>query len=62
MKYEDILEAKEEAERFLKSVDDYLKKNEECNNFSEWPSPARATVRRKSMDLTRSLSKMRNPK
>jgi hypothetical protein len=55
MKKEDILLAYEEAQRFIKAVDDYRNVNFGC-----WEYKHSANVKRKSMDLTRSLSKMRN--
>lgn len=63
MKHEDILEAQEEAERFIESVEEYLndKAHNGASSFTFTGSKYRATVKRRSMDLTRSLSKMRNP-
>ena len=63
MRDKDMLEAEEEAKRFLKKVLAY--KDSDCyseNNsgYAYFYSPDRAAVKRSSMDLTKSLSKMRN--
>ena len=57
-----MLEAEEEAKRFLKKVDSY--KQSDCYNknnsgYAYFYSPDRAAVKRSSMDLTKSLAKMR---
>ncbi|HEY4538142.1 MAG TPA: hypothetical protein VIG45_06785 [Erysipelothrix sp.] len=64
MKHEDILRAQEDAERFIESVQEYLndKAHGGASDFEFSGSKCRATVRRRSMDLTRALSAMRNPK
>ena len=64
MKVENIAEAKEEAERFLKRIAE-LQKSEGIftkKGAGEWTggSKEHGAVKRASMDLTRSLSKMRN--
>jgi hypothetical protein len=67
MKIENILEAEEEAKRFLKRLK--LVKSSELNKdaFSSktkrdctYTSKETGALKRASMDLTRSLSKMRN--
>ena len=60
MKIQNILEAKEEAKRFLKKL-----KEVEDNQFKKgvkltYTSKETGALKRASMDLTRSLSKMRN--
>lgn len=55
MKTEYIKQAYEEAQRFIKAVDEF-----EAKGFKSWNAKQSANVKRKSMDLTRSLSKMRN--
>ena len=63
MKHEDILKAQEEAERFIESVQEYLQERVNKGGLPEYyPSINRAAVKRRSMDLTRALSAMRNPK
>ena len=64
MKHEDILKAQEEAERFIESVQEYLndKAHGGASDCTFTGSKFRATVKRRSMDLTRALSAMRNPK
>ena len=63
MKHEDILKAQEEAERFIESVQEYLQERVNKGDLPEhYPSMHRAAVKRRSMDLTRALSAMRNPK
>jgi hypothetical protein len=62
MKNKDIAEAEMEAKRFLSKLEDYKEsglfyKDSYCN----YPSKERAALRRSSMDLTKSLSKMRKP-
>jgi len=60
-----IQEAKELAKQFLQVVDVMEKEEERLNEPYEntfYPSPKhRGAVRRKSMDLTRSLAEMRKP-
>ena len=74
MKIENILEAEQEAKRFLKRLKEL--KDSESNGFkfkpkskedSDWRyrdttycSKETAALKRSSMDLSRSLSKMRN--
>ena len=56
MKHNDIIAAVQEASRFLQRAQAYL----ESNPQQSWrPSKERAALRRSSLDLTRSLSKMR---
>ncbi len=56
-----ILKAKEEAQRFIESVQELLEDRAKSDFKSEVPHGRyTASVRRKSMDLTRALSKMRN--
>lgn len=61
MEFEHILKAKEEAQRFLESVQELLEDRAKCD-FKSNAVYGRyaADTRRKSMDLTRALSKMRN--
>lgn len=61
MEVEHILKAQEEAERFIESVQELLEDRAK-NDFKSEVAYGRyaANVRRKSMDLTRALSKMRN--
>lgn len=62
MENSNIIEAEKEAIRFLKRVDEY--RNSEAfdkkDSYCFYSSPERAALRRSSMDLTKSLSKMRN--
>lgn len=59
MQKEDILAAQEEAEKFIESIQEWL----EYQAHNEYSSGMlTATVKRRSMDLTRSLSKMRQNK
>lgn len=60
MNIEDILKAQEEAERFIASVQDMLEDRAHNNSKSSIVyGMYGATIKRRSMDLTRSLSKMR---
>lgn len=63
MKINAIKESKQEAERFLKRVDEYEKEYEE-DKTRKWRKASfkeSGALRRASLDLTRSLAKMRNP-
>lgn len=61
MEIEHILKAKEDAQRFIESVQELLEDRAKSDFKSEVPyGRYAASVRRKSMDLTRALSKMRN--
>lgn len=61
MEIERILKAQEEAERFIESVQELLEDRAKCDFKSDVAyGRYAASVRRKSMDLTRALSKMRN--
>ncbi len=60
MKNTNINAAATEARRFLKKIEEY---NQECThmNLKEWtPNKYRAAIVRASLDLTRTLAKMRN--
>ncbi|KAF1026213.1 MAG: hypothetical protein GAK29_01475 [Acinetobacter bereziniae] len=68
-----LLDAKAEAERFIKSIDDEIdKQNKDAKKYSWikstidrgylYSGAGVATIKRRSMDLTRSLSKMRQGK
>ena len=57
MKKENILNAVEDAKRFLEAVKEWEK-----SDINYWDFKNSANVKRKSMDLTRSLSKMRQEK
>ena len=61
MEIEHILKAQVEAERFIESVQELLEYRAK-SDFKSDVAYGRygASVRRKSMDLTRALSKMRN--
>lgn len=60
MKIENLNEAINEAKRFLKKSKE-LKKEIGNNNVNmHWASKYKSAVKRSSMDLTRSLSKLRN--
>lgn len=70
MKLELLLEAKVEAERFIKSIEDEVAKQTKMAEKNKWIhshlaggdlyfGAGTATIKRRSMDLTRSLSKMR---
>ena len=67
MKIENILEAEAEAVRFLKRIKDVKesminqkKFNMISKSETTYSSKETAALKRSSMDLTRSLSKMRN--
>lgn len=61
MELGNILKAKEEAQRFIESVQELLEDRAKSDFKSKVPHGRyTASVRRKSMDLTRALSKMRN--
>ena len=61
MEFWHILKAKEEAQRFIESVQELLEDRAKRDFKSEVHyGRYAADVRRKSMDLTRALSKMRN--
>ena len=67
MKIKNILEAEQEAKRFLKKLNDVRKSETNQEKFkmiskseSTWGSKETGSLKRSSMDLTRSLSKMRN--
>jgi len=61
-----IIEAEQEARRFLKRIkalkDSQEMTNEKTYNFRVFTDPSKETgaVKRASMDLTRALAKMRN--
>lgn len=58
MELQDVIEAEEEAQRFLKRVAAYKAKftNEKVDH---WPSPERAAMKRASLDLRQALVKLR---
>jgi hypothetical protein len=62
MKLENILSAKKETIRFLKTVTDLENeiKHSKDPNYTNFPKQQGA-LRRASMDLTRALAKMRSP-
>ena len=67
MKIDNILEAEKEAKRFLKKIGEVKKSyvnKAKFNTISQgectWTSKETGALKRSSMDLTRSLSKMRN--
>lgn len=61
MEIEHILKAQDEAERFIESVQELLEDRAKRDLKSSLAyGHLAASVRRKSMDLTRALSKMRN--
>ena len=65
MKIENILEAEAEAKRFLKKLKEYKEAHPEqfkpkTKSIWFYPSKEGGSLRRSSMDLTRSLSKLRN--
>ena len=61
MELEHILNAKEEAQRFIASVQELLEDRAKRDFKSDVPyGRYAASVRRKSMGMTRALSKMRN--
>lgn len=73
MKLDLLLEAKLEAERFIKSINDEIDKQNKEAEKHKWmrstldrgclySGAGVATIKRRSMDLTRSLSKMRQGK
>ena len=56
-----IAKAEIEAKRFLEKLNDYKESGLFYkDSYSGYPSTERASLRRSSMDLTKSLSKMRN--
>ena len=58
-----ILEAEKEAKRFLKRVKEYKESDSyepDKRGYSYFYCSERAALRRASMDLTKSLAKMRN--
>lgn len=58
-----IMEAEQEAKRFLKRVKEYKESDSygpDKRGYSYFYSAERAAIKRSSMDLTKSLSKMRN--
>jgi len=58
-----ILQAQEEAEKFIESVQELLEDRAKNNQKGDYAHGMHAaTVKRKSMDLTRTLSKMRQGK
>lgn len=61
MKIENLKEAIEEAQRFLKRAEDLRKKTskESAYVYGGFPKES-GSVKRASMDLTRSLAKLRN--
>lgn len=70
MKIDLLLEAKEEALKFIKSIDEEMDKQKKISEKNKWIEShlasgnlyfgsGIATIKRRSMDLTRSLSKMR---
>lgn len=64
MKTENLKEAIEEAKRFLKRAEDLNKKvskKESAYIYGGYPKES-GSVKRASMDLTRSLAKLRNDK
>ncbi len=55
-----ITEAEIEARRFLKKIDEYKESGLFYkDSYYNYPSSVRAALRRSSMDLTKSLAKMR---
>jgi len=65
MKVENILEAEFEAKRFLKRIQEVKKLQPEpfkkgASKTWFWSSKETGALKRSSMDLTRSLSKLRN--
>ena len=61
MKIDLMLKAKEEAQRFINDVEDLMYDEHDRTRMRTHGIKA-ATVKRRSMDLTRSLSKMRQGK
>ena len=68
MKTEDIIEAEQEAKRFLKRLKEVKQSFSNKDAFSKntdykWIRGCKETgaLKRSSMDLTRALAKMRNP-
>lgn len=60
MNIEDILQAQEEAERLINSIQELIEHRAHNNTKSDiCYGMYAATIKRRSMDLTRSLSKMR---
>lgn len=60
MDYELMLKAQDEAERFIESVQVALEEKAKSNSKSDFIYGMNAaTVKRRSMDLTRALSKLR---
>lgn len=61
LKVRTILEAKEEARRFIKAADAALKMMKQYRIEEHWTGRSKetATLRRASMDLTRKLADMR---
>ncbi len=60
MNLEKLLEAKSEAERFLKKVEK-LEERANTDTYAFWGCKESGDVRRSSMDLSRSLSELRKP-
>lgn len=58
MKFADVIEAKGEAERFLDRLDKYRKAWEESLTDT-YKMPERAAMLRASLDLTKTLARMR---
>jgi queuine/archaeosine tRNA-ribosyltransferase len=62
MKYENVKQAKEEAERFVVKATELLAQTDEFgtnNLFTVVQGSASASARRASLELTKSLSRMR---
>ncbi len=55
----EILAAKEEARRFVTAANDRLKELDDGSSYHFIGSPKSGALRRRSMDLTRALSAMR---
>lgn len=61
MDLEKLKEAKSEAKRFLKRVDEFEKRvSKEGTHSWNWGLKESGAVKRSSMDLSRSLSNLRN--
>lgn len=61
MDIEKILETQEEAQRFIDAVQELLEQQAHGNVSKKYPSGMYvANIKRKSMDLTRSLAALRN--
>ena len=60
MNIDSVVEAKETAQRFLKTVD-ALEAKLESDAYAAWGTRESGALRRSSLDLSRALSSMRRP-